>query len=185
MADGFIAQRPRLLRYLHARGAGDEAEDLMQELWLKLASMPLDGVEHLDAYLMRAAHNLMLDRARSARRRQARDDCYQRDGAEDLAPPSVVHHLIARERLDRVDRLLAGLGARTDAIFRRHRVEGIGQRAIAAELGISLSAVEKHLQKAYRALHEWRRDNGGDGDRPDTEAYGGQGDGEGPAHDRG
>jgi RNA polymerase sigma-70 factor (ECF subfamily) len=48
-------------------------------------------------------------------------------------------------------------GERTDHIFRRHRVEGASQKEIAKELGISLSAVEKHLQKAYRALIDLRR----------------------------
>jgi DNA-directed RNA polymerase specialized sigma24 family protein len=49
------------------------------------------------------------------------------------------------------------LGDRTDLVFRRYRVEGRSQKEIAAELGISLSAVEKHLQKAYRALVDLRR----------------------------
>ena len=32
------------------------------------------------------------------------------------------------------------------------RVEGVPQRDIATQLGISLSAVEKDLQRAYRAI---------------------------------
>ena len=50
--------------------------------------------------------------------------------------------------------MLIGLGERVDRVFRRYRLEGVGQAAIAAELGISLSSVEKDLQKAYRALAE-------------------------------
>ena len=49
------------------------------------------------------------------------------------------------------------LARRGQLVFRRFRVEGVSQRQIADELGISLSAVEKHLQKAYRALIEVRR----------------------------
>jgi RNA polymerase sigma-70 factor (ECF subfamily) len=56
--------------------------------------------------------------------------------------------------------VLRSLGERTDYIFRRHRVEGIPQRDIAAELGISLSAVEKHLQRAYRAVQAAYREGG-------------------------
>jgi RNA polymerase sigma-70 factor (ECF subfamily) len=37
-------------------------------------------------------------------------------------------------------------------IFRRFRIEGEQQRAIAAELGISISAVEKHLARAYKDI---------------------------------
>jgi RNA polymerase sigma-70 factor (ECF subfamily) len=160
LAESFLAQRPVLLRYLRARGASEEAEDLLQDLWLKLAATSGQGVERPESYMIRMAHNLMLDRARATRRRLTRDDDYHRDGAEDVAAPSALADLIARERLDQVDRLLAALGERTDRIFRRHRVEGMAQRDIAAEFGISLSAVEKHLQKAYRAIAAWQLDDG-------------------------
>ena len=65
--------------------------------------------------------------------------------------------LIAREQLAEAEAALRDLGERTDLVFRRFRIEGVSQRDIADELGISLSAVEKHLQKAYRALIELRR----------------------------
>ena len=54
-------------------------------------------------------------------------------------------------------RMIADLGERTDTIFRRFRVEGVGQKRIAEELGISINTVEKHLQRAYRALVGLRR----------------------------
>ena len=66
--------------------------------------------------------------------------------------PAAERVLIARERLRQIDRVLESLGARTEYVFRRHRVDEIGQREIAAELGITLSAIEKHLQKAYKAV---------------------------------
>jgi RNA polymerase sigma-70 factor (ECF subfamily) len=37
-------------------------------------------------------------------------------------------------------------------VFRRHRVEGIPQRQVAEEFGVSLSTVESDLRKAYAAL---------------------------------
>ena len=57
-------------------------------------------------------------------------------------------------RLAAIEAALAGLGPRVDAIFRRYRLDGVGQADIAAEWGISLSSVEKDLQKAYRTLTE-------------------------------
>ena len=71
--------------------------------------------------------------------------------------PSGERVLIAREQLAAAEAELKALGERTDFVFRRYRIEGASQRAIADELGISLSAVEKHLQKAYRALLDLRR----------------------------
>ena len=153
----FMAQRPALLRFLRARGAGDEADDLLQDLWVKLEGAPpaVPVAEPL-AYLYRAADNLMLDRRRSAVRRSAREDAWGEvaDGAEPGVSdaPSAERVLAGRQELRRVQAALDALGERTALIFRRHRVEGIGQRDIAEEAGISLSAVEKHLQKAYRAL---------------------------------
>jgi RNA polymerase sigma-70 factor (ECF subfamily) len=43
-----------------------------------------------------------------------------------------------------------------EQVFRRCRLEGVGQVAIARELGVSLSSVEKDLQKASRALAQLR-----------------------------
>ena len=48
--------------------------------------------------------------------------------------------------------MLRDLGPRVELVFRRFRLEGVGQKAIAEQLGVSLTTVEKDLQKAYRAL---------------------------------
>ncbi len=157
LGGAFVRHRAALLRYLRARGAGEDAEDLLQELWLKIDATAEEGnvIEPLP-YLYRMAHNLLVDRRRSDERRVARDQHYQ--GAIDVEGTGVDHApnaertLLARDNLRQMDVVLAALGARTDYIFRRHRVEGISQRQIAEELGITLSGVEKHLQKAYRAV---------------------------------
>jgi RNA polymerase sigma-70 factor (ECF subfamily) len=159
---GFLEHRPQLLRYLRARGAADEAEDLLQDLWIRAASADRGHVEDELAYLYRMAHNLMIDRRRAAARRERREVDYQ-NGFDPDEPPSAERALVARDQLDRLERTLRGLGERTDRVFRRHRVEGVPQRGIAEELGISLSAVEKHLQKAYRAIGELAREQD---DRP-------------------
>jgi RNA polymerase sigma-70 factor (ECF subfamily) len=48
------------------------------------------------------------------------------------------------------------LGPRVETVFRKCRLDGLGQAMIARELGVSLSSVEKDLQKAYRALAQLR-----------------------------
>lgn len=160
LAQSFMANREPLLRYLRARGAGEEAEDVLQELWVKLQADVTGIVADPRSYLYRMAHNLMLDRRRSLYRRQRREDAYHTDGRGPSGDvddaPTAERVLIARERLEAIDRTLAGLGERTDYIFRRHRVENVPQKEIAADLGITLSGVEKHLQKAYRAIAEAR-----------------------------
>ncbi len=155
LAAAFATHRAQLLRYLRARGAGEEAEDCLQDLWIRVQTVSTDMATDPRAYLYRMAHNLLLDRRRSEIRRGRRDTAYHDDvqaGGEADEAPAAERILIAREKLRRVEATLRGLGARTDHIFRRHRIDEIPQRDIAAELGLSLSAVEKHLQKAYRAI---------------------------------
>ncbi len=68
------------------------------------------------------------------------------------AAPSAERALIARDYLRRVEKRIDALPERTAYAFRAVRIEGRAQKDIAAELGISLSAVEKHLQRAYREI---------------------------------
>jgi RNA polymerase sigma-70 factor (ECF subfamily) len=173
LADVFVGHRAALLRYLYARGAGDEAEDLLQELWLKVEA--IEGEQAITdplPYLYRMGHNLMLDRRRAAQRRMTREQHYHgisdadESGAD--AQPGAERTAIARDSLHRIDGALAALGARTNYVFRRHRVEGVAQREIAEELGISISGVEKHLQKAYRAVLAERRRIEGEAIDPST-----------------
>lgn len=151
-----IRNRPALLRFLAARGAGEDADDLFQELWMKAHNVSSGPIAEPLAYLYRMADNLMLDRRRAAGRRVRRDDQWNAvaggGSGEASDQPSAERMLLAREKLRAVDAKLASLGERTAAIFRRYRIDGIRQQDIAPEFGISLSSVEKHLQKAYTAL---------------------------------
>lgn len=147
----FLENRMTLLRFLRARGAGDAAEDCLQEVWIKASSGASGPIAEPLAYLYRTASNVMLDRRRAELRATRRDTAWSEAG-DDIAPAESEARLIARERLAAVESVLTALGDRTNAIFRRYRLDGASQRDIAAEFGISLSAVEKHLQKAYRAL---------------------------------
>jgi len=157
----FLANRATLLRFLIAHGAGDAAEDLLQELWLKLSAAQTGPIAQPLSYLYRAANNLMLDRYRSTRQASKRDLAWTDATGSTVAgqsdEPSGERALIAREQLRLAEQALEGLGERAARIFRRHRLDGIGQREIAAELGVSLSTVESDLRRAYRAMIDVRR----------------------------
>lgn len=156
-----LANRARLLRFLQAHGAGDAAEDLLQELWLKLSRAKTGPVAEPLSYLYRAANNLMLDRHRSQRQAERREQDWVE--VSDAPAPGVAESppgergLIAREQLLAASTALDALGERTAMIFRRHRLDGISQRDIAAEMGVSLSTVESDLRRAYRAMIDLRR----------------------------
>ena len=152
----FMNNRAALLRFLRARGAADAAEDLLQELWIRAVGKTSEPIADPVAYLFRSADNLVLDRRRRAASRVQREQLWHsaRYGAAVAVGPTVFGEdvVLARDELRAVEAALAALGERTDIIFRRFRVDGLSQRQIADELGISLSAVEKHLQRAYREL---------------------------------
>ena len=47
----FLSNRDRLLGFLRAHGAGEAAEDLLQELWIKLSAAPSGPVAQPLSYL--------------------------------------------------------------------------------------------------------------------------------------
>ncbi|ATI79288.1 sigma-70 family RNA polymerase sigma factor [Sphingobium yanoikuyae] len=152
----FFQNRAALLRFLRARGAGEDAEDLLQDMWMKLEAKDLGPVADPLPYLYRMANNLMLDRYRSATRRERREQDWAEGAGGVMADPNddlaVDERMILNQRLEQARGILADLGPRVELVFRRFRIEGVGQRLIAEELGVSLTTVEKDLQKAYRAM---------------------------------
>ncbi|MGF7201463.1 RNA polymerase sigma-70 factor (ECF subfamily) [Sphingobium olei] len=152
----FMANRAALLRFLRARGAGEDAEDLLQDIWMKLQAKDVGPVADPLPYLYRTANNLMLDRYRSASRRERREQDWAAGAGGVMADPTeevpVDERMILNQRLEEAQAVLRELGPRVELVFRRFRLEGVGQRVIAEELGISLTTVEKDLQKAYRAM---------------------------------
>lgn len=156
----FLENREKLLRFLRARGAGDAAEDLVQEVWLKISASRPGPVASPLSYLFRTADLLMIDRFRSTRQADLRNRDWTEVNAGDppgvSAEPSAERRITAAQEAASVLALLDGLGARVATIFRRHRIEGAAQKVVAAEMNLSLSTVESDLRVAYRALAEWK-----------------------------
>jgi RNA polymerase sigma factor (sigma-70 family) len=154
----FLENRQRLLRFLHAHGAGEAAEDLLQQLWMKIAAAPSGPVAQPLAYLYRAANNLVLDRHRATRQASRRDqDWSDLNAGQAQDAPGEERALIARQQLAATAAALDALGVRAATVFRRYRIDGISQRDIAAALDISLSTVESDLRRAYAALASLQR----------------------------
>jgi RNA polymerase sigma factor (sigma-70 family) len=151
----YLQERKKLARLLVARlGSAEEAEDILQELWLKLNSTSLGPISGPTAYLFRMGNNLATDRRRSAAWRAVREAEWVQSQPDAAEWPDMADVLIARERLAHVQSAIARLPEREARAFRLYRVEGKPQKAIAAEMGISLSLVEKLLQQAYGAIHD-------------------------------
>ena len=70
-AERFAQARPRLLRLAYSElGDVGEAEDVVQEAWLRLERADAEAIENLDGWLTTVVARLALDRLRSARARR-------------------------------------------------------------------------------------------------------------------
>jgi RNA polymerase sigma-70 factor (ECF subfamily) len=150
----FMLHRARIARFISLRCGGNDADDLLQELWLKARAVGTP-VERPLGYLYRMADRLVLDRRRGASRGRSRegDWAHAYDRLSDASEPAFAERrLLARERLSNIDEALNAVGERAALIFRRYRLDGIAQRDIAEELGVSVSTVEKDLRRIYDAL---------------------------------
>ena len=155
-----------LIRLLVARlGSREEAEDVAQEMWIKLERLPDTPLDHVAAYLFRMAANLATDRRIAATRSQARDSAWldAQPGTDEL--PTIERAIIARQRLARLERAVADMPERMRAALRMFRVEELPQREIADRLGVTVSAVEKLLRRAMLKIHD--ADQSGSADNGD------------------
>lgn len=153
--------RPQLQRFLLARRCDPaDVDDILQTLFLKLATVRTGTVANPRAYIFQMSNNLLHDARRGRQRQEVRDDQWARSsfGLDlDRDPnPSPEEIAIQREEVREVEALIAGMPPRTAEILRLYRIEGHTQKSIAEAMEISLSAVEKHLQRAYRTLLELR-----------------------------
>jgi RNA polymerase sigma-70 factor (ECF subfamily) len=164
----FGTQRAELQRFLVARcGDPTEAEDLLQELWLKVAHLSTGPIANARAYLFRMANNLVLDRARGRRREMRRDRLWlEQTGLTEDDPEQSVANSIAEtilmkaQEADLIRGALEALPAGARRALLLYRFEGRKQADIAQIMGISRSGVEKHLALAMKHLRQTLKDCG-------------------------
>ena len=145
--------RPALIAFFVRRIRNpSEAEDLTQEVLMRLVELSDDEVGKPDAYIFRIASNLLRDRHRRLTVREAwrADYSYRERATADYVDP--LRLLEGREAVGRVSDALAELSQRTREIFLLFRLERMRKREIADSYGISISAVDKHVVKATAFL---------------------------------
>jgi len=137
-----------------------EIDDLIQEVFLRIVRRgDTEQLEKLDGYIFQTASSVLKDRGR---RRKARSsdhhipfDSERHDGAE-IGPEQI---LIGQESLQAAGVILLELPERTRRVFILRRLEGLPYQEIGQRLGLSVSAVEKHMQRAVRHLVTRTRGN--------------------------
>ena len=132
-----------------------EAEDAMHAAFLRLeryrAVRPVDNPA---AFLVQTAVNISIDQHR---RQRFISPTPVEEYVQILADNSPLQDevLATRKRLQRARQGIAQMTPRTRQVFLMSRVDGMKHKDIAQQLGISQSAVEKHLAKAVLFLTEW------------------------------
>ena len=153
LGEFYRAHAPRLLRFFARRGQRDEASDLVQESFTRLADARArrsGEIDRPEAYLSRIATNLVRNRAKVALRRSLAAHIPADDVP--LAGNDPVAALEARDQLQRVQRALDSLAPKTRDIFLAHRLDGMSYKDIATQTGLSLKGVEWHMSKAIAHL---------------------------------
>lgn len=153
--------RAELLRFLVARtGDRAEAEDILQEVWIRLHQASVTPVANGRAYLYRMAQNLVIDRVRERHRRMRRERSWLDEGSAPAVPGAdpvdpartMEETMLEREETARLLSALTTLPEGARRVFELHKIEGLPHAEVASRLGISKSGVEKHMAVAMKYL---------------------------------
>ena len=129
--------RARLVR----RYGAQDAEDILQEAWLRLAPYQgLAGIRHPKALLLKIASNLAADKFGRRRRDQYAGDTVAAHGWN-IELPSQTDAIFAKQ-------VVMGLPQPLRDVFVLSRIKGLSNWQIAEQLGISSKTVEWRMTKA-------------------------------------
>jgi len=147
----FLSQRPQMEALVRRRvGCRATAADLVQDLFVRFWRRPLVQVDELSTYLLRCAGNIAVDHLRSEGARHRVSEGLMSDGLEhEVDEPQAA--LEAGNDLRHVEAALRELPERTRQIFLLNRIHGRKYGEIAKVMGLSQSAVEKHMMRALQA----------------------------------
>ena len=161
--------QPKILRYLAGMLGESEAEDLTQEVFVKVdkALESFRGEAQLSTWIYRVATNAALDRLRSSSYKQKDRECVPVDSTDRNVPepedknvwtgekkPDVDQQLIKQEMNSCVRGYIDQLPEDYNVVMILSEVEGLKNREIAEILEVSLDTVKIRLHRARAKLKE-------------------------------
>ena len=151
-----------LKRYFLRRGASpDLVEDMVHDVYVRLAvrtsrktaeNRVEDEIENPEAYLMQTASSVWTDFLRKKQSRREQSHLEYEDSAHSSEVFSPEHVLESRDELQLFFRALDEMTPRTRQVYLLCRMDGIKRREVAGRLGISVSAIDRHLMKAVKVI---------------------------------
>jgi RNA polymerase sigma factor (sigma-70 family) len=149
-----------LVRYLSKKVRNNEdAHDLAQEAFLRMHKFQQSRqLINARAFLFKTANNLVVDQMRRAKVH----DKYlssemlpeQSDEETDKCVPSVERTVIAERELDQIYKIVDQMPEKARRAFVMHRSGDLSYSAIADEMGVSTSMVEKYIVQALKILRK-------------------------------
>jgi RNA polymerase sigma factor (sigma-70 family) len=145
--------RPALVSFFLRRlRSSADAEDLAQEVLVRVVRSERADIRSAQAYVFRVAVNLLRDRARREKHRLEYCDALAADeefGVDVLDPSRVVD---GEQSLEALAAAIQRLPESTRQIFICYRFENISRQDIATTYQITERAVDGHLAKAMASL---------------------------------
>ncbi|WP_084583010.1 RNA polymerase sigma factor [Sphingomonas azotifigens] len=146
-----VALRAALQRFVQMRLRDDhEGEDIVQETYIRLYDYRRSrSVADVGAFCFAVARNLVFDHFR---RRRALPRAAELADDIPCAQPRAEEVLDYRQRVDILARALRVMPPLRREVFLRRRLDGVAVAIIAADLEMSVAAVEKHCVRAVADL---------------------------------
>ena len=146
--------QPRIRRFLCRLVGPDEAEDLTQDVFVKISqALPAFRNEStLSTWVYRIATNTALDRLRSRSSHASEVPLDTDNGTATDRSQDAEHRVFQREMRDCLNQYIDTLKPSYRSVFVLSEIEGLTNPEIADALGISLQTVKIRLHRARQRL---------------------------------
>lgn len=155
-ADHILPLEPKIRSWLRKAGwPREDIEDLIQESYARIAAHRGGDIGHPSGYFFRTVRNVAADHLRHRRVVSIRSvaDMSRLDVLDDGLDAEAA--LSAHEELERLRTAIERLPDKCRAVFVLRKVEGLSQADTARRLGLSQSAIEKHVARGMRLCAAW------------------------------
>ena len=159
VSSAFLENREFLKNFLKRFfSRAEDIEDVTQETYLSAYRAEQQrGIDQPKAYLFRVAKNLALN---ELNRKSRQMTVYIEDRLASIpldGGPSIEEEVEAQQSLALYTEAVAALPKKCQRVFLLRKVNGMRQQEIADHLGITISAVEKHLHNGTKSCRAYIR----------------------------
>ena len=144
----------KLFRFaLRMVGSVEEAEDVVQEVWIKLWKQKdyLDKIQNVEAWCMQLTRNISIDHLRSKHRRTEGLDGVRQFESHDHTPDLA---LSKKDLFQRIQHMMNDLPEQQRDVMHLRDIEGYAYQEIGHMLNLSLNQVKLNLFRARTTIRK-------------------------------